>query len=144
MHEVHTVHEVHSGAQGAQGAQGALIPKLLRILHILWSHADCRCRTIQPRSSPRTRRRATLRAVFGVADERAGEVPAAAVQLASDADTTREELQHLVSEKLAGYKRLHHVVFVDVVPRTPSGKVLRRNLRDEWAPRLAPASTGTN
>jgi acyl-CoA synthetase (AMP-forming)/AMP-acid ligase II len=80
-------------------------------------------------------------AVFGVIDEWAGEVPAAAVQLAPDAETTGEELQHLVTEKLAGYKRLHHVVFIDVVPRTPSGKVLRRNLRDEWAPRLA-AATG--
>jgi acyl-CoA synthetase (AMP-forming)/AMP-acid ligase II len=83
-------------------------------------------------------------AVFGVTDVRAGEVPAAAVQLAPDAETTREELQDLVTEKLAGYKRLHHVVFVDVVPRTPSGKVLRRTLRDEWAPRLASASTGAN
>jgi acyl-CoA synthetase (AMP-forming)/AMP-acid ligase II len=83
-------------------------------------------------------------AVFGVADERAGEVPAAAVQLAPDAETTGEELKLLVTEKLAGYKRLHHVVFVDVVPRTPSGKVLRRNVRDEWAPRLASASTGAN
>ena len=83
-------------------------------------------------------------AVFGVTDVRAGEVPAAAVQLAPDAETTREELQDLVTEKLAGYKRLHHVVFVDAVPRTPSGKVLRRTLRDEWAPRLASASTGAN
>ena len=83
-------------------------------------------------------------AVFGVTDERAGEVPAAAVQLAPDAEITGEELKLLVTEKLARYKRLHHVVFVDAVPRTPSGKVLRRNLRDEWAPRLAPASTGAN
>jgi acyl-CoA synthetase (AMP-forming)/AMP-acid ligase II len=83
-------------------------------------------------------------AVFGVSDERAGEVPAAAVQLAPDADITGEELQDLVTDRIAGYKRLHHVVFVDVVPRTPSGKVLRRTLRDEWAPRLAPASTGAN
>jgi acyl-CoA synthetase (AMP-forming)/AMP-acid ligase II len=83
-------------------------------------------------------------AVFGVADERAGEVPAAAVQLAADAETTGEELQVLVTETLAGYKRLHHVVFVDVVPRTPSGKVLRRTVREEWAPRLSPASTGAN
>jgi long-chain acyl-CoA synthetase len=83
-------------------------------------------------------------AVFGVTDKRAGEVPAAAVQLAPDTETTGEELKLLVTEKLAGYKRLHHVVFVDMVPRTPSGKVLRRNLRDEWAPRLAPASTGAN
>jgi acyl-CoA synthetase (AMP-forming)/AMP-acid ligase II len=81
-------------------------------------------------------------AVFGVPDERAGEVPIAAVQLAPGADTTPEDLQGLVADALAGYKRLHHVVVVDVVPRTPSGKVLRRMLRDEWAPQFAPASLG--
>jgi acyl-CoA synthetase (AMP-forming)/AMP-acid ligase II len=82
-------------------------------------------------------------AVFGVADEQSGEVPAAAVQLAPGAGVSADELQGLVDDALAGYKRLHHVVVVDVVPRTPSGKVLRRTLRDEWAPRFAPASTGT-
>ncbi len=83
-------------------------------------------------------------AVFGVADERAGEVPVAAVQLAPGVDATPDDLQRLVAESLAGYKRLHHVVIVDVVPRTPSGKVLRRTLRDEWAPRFATAASGTN
>ena len=45
-----------------------------------------------------------------------------------------------MADALATYKRLHHVVLVDAVPRTPSGKVLRRTLRDEWAPacRTAP------
>ena len=81
-------------------------------------------------------------AVFGVADERAGEVPVAAVQLAPDATVTTGDLQRLVGDTLAGYKRLHGVVVVDVVPRTPSGKVLRRTLRDEWAPRLSPAPAG--
>ena len=83
-------------------------------------------------------------AVFGVADERVGEVPAAAVQLAPDAVVTADDLRQLVDESLAGYKRLHHVAFVDAVPRTPSGKVLRRTLRDDWAPRLAPAPSGAN
>jgi acyl-CoA synthetase (AMP-forming)/AMP-acid ligase II len=81
-------------------------------------------------------------AVFGVADERAGEVPVAAVQLAPDAGVTAGDLERLVAESLAGYKRLRSVVFVDAVPRTPSGKVLRRTLRDEWAPRLSPAPAG--
>jgi acyl-CoA synthetase (AMP-forming)/AMP-acid ligase II len=81
-------------------------------------------------------------AVFGVADERAGEVPVAAVQLAPGADVSPADLQQLVADALAGYKRLHRVVVVDAVPRTPSGKVLRRTLRDEWAPRIEPASTG--
>ena len=80
-------------------------------------------------------------AVFGVPDERAGEVPVAAVQLQPGSDVTTEDLERLVADALATYKRLHHVVLVDVVPRTPSGKVLRRTLRDEWAPVLATAPT---
>ena len=79
-------------------------------------------------------------AVFGVADARPGEFPAAAVQLEAGSTVTAEELQRLVGESLATYKRLHHVVIVDSIPRTPSGKVLRRTLRDEWAPRLAAAT----
>ncbi len=75
-------------------------------------------------------------AVFGVADERAGEVPVAAVQLEPGAAVTPDALVALVDDSLAGYKRLRSVVIVDVVPRTLSGKVLRRTLRDEWAPRL--------
>src|SRR3984885_5747159 len=78
-------------------------------------------------------------AVFGVPDERAGEVPVAAVRLQAGSDATAEDLQRLVADALATYKRLHHVVLVEVVPRTPSGKVLRRTLRDEWAPALAAA-----
>jgi acyl-CoA synthetase (AMP-forming)/AMP-acid ligase II len=73
-------------------------------------------------------------AVFGVPDERAGEVPVAAVQLHPGANVGPGELQRLVGEALAGYKRLHRVVIVDAIPRTPSGKVLRRTLREEWDP----------
>jgi acyl-CoA synthetase (AMP-forming)/AMP-acid ligase II len=71
-------------------------------------------------------------AVFGVPDERAGEVPVAAVQLEPGAVIDAAELQRVVSDVLATYKQLRAVVQVDSVPRTPSGKVLRRALRDEW------------
>jgi long-chain acyl-CoA synthetase len=76
-------------------------------------------------------------AVFGVADERAGEVPVAAVQLDPGRPVADGELAQLVADSLATYKRLRHVVVVDAIPRLPSGKVLRRTLRDEWAPRLS-------
>jgi acyl-CoA synthetase (AMP-forming)/AMP-acid ligase II len=72
-------------------------------------------------------------AVFGVPDPRAGEVPVAAVQLADGHRVTPAELQGLVADTLATYKRLHRVVVVDAVPRLPSGKVLRRTLRDQHA-----------
>ena len=78
-------------------------------------------------------------AVFGVADERAGEVPVAAVQLDPERPVADGELERLVADSLATYKHLRGLVTVDAIPRLPSGKVLRRTLRDEWAPRLAMA-----
>jgi acyl-coenzyme A synthetase/AMP-(fatty) acid ligase len=81
-------------------------------------------------------------AVFGVADERAGEVPVAAVQLAPGAAVGPEDLQRVVADALATYKHLHRVVVVDAIPRTPSGKVLRRTLRDELTPQLSSSAPG--
>lgn len=75
-------------------------------------------------------------AVFGLPDERAGEVPVAAVQLAAGATVADGELQRLVADSLATYKQLRHVVVVDAVPRLPSGKALRRSLREQWSPLL--------
>jgi acyl-CoA synthetase (AMP-forming)/AMP-acid ligase II len=75
-------------------------------------------------------------AVFGLADERAGEVPVAVVQLDPGVAVGEGELEQLVADSLATYKRLRHLVVVDTIPRLPSGKVLRRTLRDEWTPVL--------
>jgi acyl-CoA synthetase (AMP-forming)/AMP-acid ligase II len=72
-------------------------------------------------------------AVFGVPDEQAGEVPVAAVQLDPEQPVTEDELRQLVADSLATYKQLRRVVVVDAIPRLPSGKVLRRTLRDELA-----------
>jgi acyl-CoA synthetase (AMP-forming)/AMP-acid ligase II len=76
-------------------------------------------------------------AVFGIPDARAGEVPVAAVQIDERHPVDAAELEALVSSSLATYKHLRYVVVVDDIPRLPSGKVLRRQLRDEWAPRLS-------
>jgi long-chain acyl-CoA synthetase len=75
-------------------------------------------------------------AVFGLVDERAGEVPVAVVQLDPARPVGEDELKAYVAGSLATYKQLRWVVFVDAIPRLPSGKVLRRTLRDEWTPRL--------
>ncbi len=72
-------------------------------------------------------------AVFGIPDDRAGEVPVAAVQLEPGWPGSVEELEELVAGSLATYKRLRRVVVVDAIPRLSSGKALRRILRDEWA-----------
>jgi acyl-CoA synthetase (AMP-forming)/AMP-acid ligase II len=74
-------------------------------------------------------------AVFGVPDERAGEVPVAAVQIDPANPVETEALRALVASTLANYKQLRAIELVEVIPRLPSGKVLRRTLRDEWIAR---------
>jgi acyl-CoA synthetase (AMP-forming)/AMP-acid ligase II len=71
-------------------------------------------------------------AVFGVDDPELGEAIVAAVALVPGAAVTPEELQRGVADQLAGYKRIRHVVMVDEIPRLPSGKALRRRLKEEW------------
>jgi long-chain acyl-CoA synthetase len=75
-------------------------------------------------------------AVFGVPDARAGEVPVAAVQIDPDRPVSNDELRQAVADALATYKHLRHVVVVETIPRLPSGKVLRRTLRDDWTAAL--------
>ena len=65
--------------------------------------------------------------VFGVPDERWGEAPVAYVVRAGDIST--EELIAHCTDRLARYKRPREIVFVDTIPRTPSGKVQKPPLR---------------
>jgi len=65
-------------------------------------------------------------AVVGRADAASGEVPVAAV-VARDA-LEAEDLMAWVAARVAPYKRIRAVRFVDVIPRTPAGKILRRAL----------------
>jgi acyl-CoA synthetase (AMP-forming)/AMP-acid ligase II len=83
-------------------------------------------------------------AVFGVPDDVAGEVPVAAVVVDPDRPATEAELEDLVRESLAGYKRLHAVVIVDAIPRLPSGKALRRTLQQQWRPAVRPGTERSN
>ncbi|MGH3970009.1 MAG: AMP-binding enzyme, partial [Mycobacterium sp.] len=69
-------------------------------------------------------------AVFGVPDGVDGEAVVAAV--ATRAPVEAAELTARVDEQLASYKRLSHVVFVAEIPRLPSGKVLRRVLKERY------------
>jgi acyl-CoA synthetase (AMP-forming)/AMP-acid ligase II len=65
-------------------------------------------------------------AVFGRPDERYGEVPVAAVVCRGEVDG--EELVAWVAERVAPHKKVREVLFVEAIPRTPSGKLLRRLL----------------
>jgi acyl-CoA synthetase (AMP-forming)/AMP-acid ligase II len=65
-------------------------------------------------------------AVIPVADEDSGEVPKAIV-VKKEALTADEVIEFLLP-KVAHYKRVRHVAFVDAIPKSPSGKILRRVL----------------
>lgn len=68
-------------------------------------------------------------AVIGQPDPEAGEVPIAFV-VPSDPAPSEDELLAFVSDRLAHYKHLHKLTFVDAIPKSASGKILRRVLRD--------------
>jgi acyl-CoA synthetase (AMP-forming)/AMP-acid ligase II len=69
-------------------------------------------------------------AVYGIPDRRRGEAPTAAVVVSPGAELREQEVIEYVSGRLATYKHLEGVAFVDEIPRNPAGKVLRRVLRD--------------
>jgi acyl-CoA synthetase (AMP-forming)/AMP-acid ligase II len=68
-------------------------------------------------------------AVVALPDPKWGEVPRAFVVLKPGWDVAAAALIAHCRERLAGYKTPKHVTFLDVLPRNPSGKVLKRVLR---------------
>jgi len=75
-------------------------------------------------------------AVIGVPHPRWVETPLAVVVRAPGAEVTEDDLIGLCRRELAGYKKPSGVVFVDELPRNASGKILKRNLREEQGGRF--------
>jgi long-chain acyl-CoA synthetase len=69
-------------------------------------------------------------AVVPKKDPDAGEIPRAFVVVRGGASVTALELMQFVSERVAGYKQIRAVEFIDVIPKNPSGKILRRILKE--------------
>ncbi len=69
-------------------------------------------------------------AVIGVPDDDAGERPKAFVVKAPGSEVSAEELMAFVAEHVSTYKRVRVVAFVDSIPKSASGKILRRELRE--------------
>ena len=65
-------------------------------------------------------------AVVGSPDEEAGEIPKALV--VTNGDVTKEELIAFVAQRVATYKKVRCIEFVEAIPKSPSGKILRRLL----------------
>lgn len=71
-------------------------------------------------------------AVVGIPDDRWGEVPKAYVVLKPNANLTGEELIEYCKEKIAGYKVPRKIEFVENLPRSGTGKILKRKLREQY------------
>jgi long-chain acyl-CoA synthetase len=68
-------------------------------------------------------------AVIGIPDEKWGEVGKAMVVRAAGTDATEDDILAFARGLLAGFKTPKSVSFVDAIPRNPSGKVLKKELR---------------
>ena len=71
-------------------------------------------------------------AVFGVPDPKWGEVVAAAVVRTKGSDVSAQELIDFCRERLAGFKTPKKVAFMSELPRTGSGKISKRVLREPY------------
>jgi acyl-coenzyme A synthetase/AMP-(fatty) acid ligase len=76
-------------------------------------------------------------AVIPVADEVAGQIPKAYVVLKGQASS--EELMGFVAERVAPYKKLRLIEFTEQIPKSASGKILRRVLIDRERAQSAPS-----
>jgi len=75
-------------------------------------------------------------AVVSKPDDEAGEIPKAFVVRTPGASATAAELMSYVAKHVAGYKKVREIEFVDAIPKSPSGKILRRVLVEQERERL--------
>ncbi|KVI06105.1 4-coumarate--CoA ligase 1-like isoform X1 [Cynara cardunculus var. scolymus] len=71
-------------------------------------------------------------AVVPMKDEAAGEVPVAFV-VKSNVDVTEDDIKQFISKQVVFYKRIKRVFFIEAIPKSPSGKILRKELRAKLA-----------
>jgi acyl-CoA synthetase (AMP-forming)/AMP-acid ligase II len=77
-------------------------------------------------------------AVIPVPDQEAGEIPKAFIVLKSGKVLTGEEVKIWVSERVSSHKKIRCVEFIDVIPKSASGKILRRILVEKERNRAKP------
>jgi long-chain acyl-CoA synthetase len=71
-------------------------------------------------------------AVIGLPDDTWGERVVAVVALRPGMEATDREIIALCRDRLAGFKTPKQVLFVDELPKNVSGKILKRELRDQF------------
>ncbi|KAJ8720367.1 hypothetical protein PYW07_012410 [Mythimna separata] len=71
-------------------------------------------------------------AVLGIPDARMGEVPKAFIVLKDGCKLDANDVTSFVAERVAVYKRIKDVMFLDALPKNPSGKILKRVLKEKY------------
>ncbi|KAI4376256.1 hypothetical protein MLD38_014041 [Melastoma candidum] len=64
-----------------------------------------------------------------VATRSLGEIPVAFVVRSNDSQISEDEIKQYISKQVVFYKRIGKVLFTDSIPKAPSGKILRKELR---------------
>ncbi|PKU78981.1 4-coumarate--CoA ligase [Dendrobium catenatum] len=72
-------------------------------------------------------------AVVPLKDDLCGELPIAFVVLSNGNEITEDEIKQYVSKQVVFYKRIQRVFFIEAIPKSPSGKILRKDLRARLA-----------
>ena len=71
--------------------------------------------------------------VIGIPDDRKGEVPFAFVVMKPESNLSPDLIHSYVEKHVVSYKRLAGGIrFIDVIPKTASGKILRRKLKEMY------------
>ena len=70
-------------------------------------------------------------AVIGIPDLEAGELPKAFIVLKPGQDVASTDIMDFVNNQVSSYKKIRLLEFRDEIPKSASGKILRRFLRDE-------------
>eukprot|EP00253_Pinus_taeda_P006910 PITA_06910 len=67
-------------------------------------------------------------AVIPYPDDEAGQIPMAFVVRKSDSNLSKEDVINFVAKQVSPYKKIRRVAFVNSIPKSPSGKILRKDL----------------
>uniref|UniRef100_A0A2H1V6K9 Luciferin 4-monooxygenase n=1 Tax=Spodoptera frugiperda TaxID=7108 RepID=A0A2H1V6K9_SPOFR len=71
-------------------------------------------------------------AVVGVPDQATGERPRGFVVLKPEAKANDKDIKEFVSKRVAPYKKINEITFLKEIPKNPSGKILRKTLKEQY------------